>query len=250
VKNTFGSLQSFEGKLIVDAGGGSGMQSRWMAEAGASHIICLELSHSVDGIMKRNFQATPAVDVVQCSIDNPPIKANSIDGLVICHNVIQHTPSVSKTAHALWNIVGPGGEFAFNCYARNDEDFIRAIRYRLHALVRDVVSKRSFRTRMAYAKTMAALRFLPLLGYALEKSNVMFRGPIPRGPDYFGRAFWQAALDTFDEFGAHSYQHYVSHEELKTLVERLPGKSHVLNLETYFARPPLPGCALRVFKST
>ncbi len=36
IKNTFGSLDEFRGKIVVDAGAGSGIQSRWISEAGAS----------------------------------------------------------------------------------------------------------------------------------------------------------------------------------------------------------------------
>jgi len=35
--------------------------------------------------------------------------------------VIQHTPSVEKTAHALYALTAPGGEFVFNCYGLDDE---------------------------------------------------------------------------------------------------------------------------------
>jgi len=118
VKNTFGATEAFAGKLVVDAGAGSGMQSRWLSEAGARHVIALELSHAVDGVMRRNLENVPNVDVVQCSIDRPPLRDACIDGMVICHNVIQHTRSVEDTAHALWRVVAPGGELVFNCYLR------------------------------------------------------------------------------------------------------------------------------------
>ncbi|MBI3807279.1 MAG: methyltransferase domain-containing protein, partial [Nitrospirae bacterium] len=86
VKNTFGSLDVFRGKVIVDAGAGSGMQTRWMREAGAAKVIALELSHSVDGIMKENLRGLDGVDIVQCSIDRPPIRDGVISGIAICHN--------------------------------------------------------------------------------------------------------------------------------------------------------------------
>src|SRR5258705_7057416 len=121
VKNTFGSLAEFRSKVVVDAGAGSGIQSRWICEAGAKHVISLELSHSVDDVVARNLAGISNVDVVQCSIDQPPLRDGSIDGIVLCHNVIQHTRSVERTALALWRLVGSSGEFAFNCYPKNDQ---------------------------------------------------------------------------------------------------------------------------------
>jgi len=121
VLNTFGSVKAFKDKLIVDAGGGSGSQTKWFAEYGARHVIMLDLSHSVDDVVQRNLAGFKNVDVIQCSIDAPPLRDQCIDGIVYCHNVIQHTPSVEKTAHALYALTAPGGEFVFNCYGLDDE---------------------------------------------------------------------------------------------------------------------------------
>lgn len=52
---TFGGLSVFKDKVIVDAGAGSGMHSRWMVEAGARKVYALELCHSVDGVMQKNL---------------------------------------------------------------------------------------------------------------------------------------------------------------------------------------------------
>jgi 2-polyprenyl-3-methyl-5-hydroxy-6-metoxy-1,4-benzoquinol methylase len=138
VKKTFESTEFFAGKLIVDTGAGSGMQTCWMSKAGAKHVISLELSHSLDGVMRKNLDGLKNVDIVQCSIDCPPIKEGSIDGLVTCNNAIQHTPSVEKTAHALWQIVGKGGEFVFNCYPRNDKGLIRKIWFESNKFLRSI----------------------------------------------------------------------------------------------------------------
>ena len=70
-------------------------QTRWILESGAKHVIMMDLSHSVDDVVQRNLKPTGFTnyDVIQCSIDAPPIKDRSIHGMVICHNVIQHTLS-------------------------------------------------------------------------------------------------------------------------------------------------------------
>lgn len=249
VANTFGTTEAFRGKVIVDAGAGSGMQSRWMAEAGATHVISLELSHAVDGVMKRNLAGFPNVDIVQCSIDMPPIKDGAVAGMVICHNVIQHTRSVEETARALWRIVGDGGEFVFNCYTRNDQGLLRKLRFRFYLSLRRILSGLSFGLRLNYARTMAFLRFGPLFGLALEKAGFMVRGDVPIGPGWFRRAYVAGVLNTFDWFGAHAYQHHKSDEELRRLVQELqPDASNVLNLDRYFGRPQPVGCALRLIK--
>jgi SAM-dependent methyltransferase len=85
----------------------------------------MDLSHSVDDVVQRNLAGFKNVDVIQCSIDAPPLRDQSIDGIVYCHNVIHHTPSVEMTAHALYALTAPGGEFIFNCYPLNDQGLVR-----------------------------------------------------------------------------------------------------------------------------
>lgn len=247
VRNTFGSVDAFRDKVVVDAGADSGSQSRWIHEAGARQVIALELSHAVDGVMRRNLDGLDNVDIVQCSIDAPPLRDACIGGIVICHNVIQHTRSVEDTAHALWRLVGPGGEFVFNCYPKNDLGWLRRMRLRLYEALRAFLSRRSFHFRLAYARTMAVLRFVPLLGVVLEKSMLMVRGDVVPGPNWIRRAYRAGALNTFDCYGSHAWQHLKSDDETRALVARLqPDASLVGNLDRYFLRPQPIGIALRI----
>jgi SAM-dependent methyltransferase len=248
VRNTFGSTEAFRGKLIIDAGAGSGMQSRWMAEAGAARVIALELSHAVDGVIRRNLAGVNNVDVVQCSIDEPPIKDGCVDGIVICHNVIQHTPSVERTAEALWRLVAPGGELVFNCYLRNDFNLLRKLRFTIYRALRGFLSRQSFGFLLWYARTMSALRFVPGLGFALERANFVVLGHVPPGPQYLRRRYRAGVLNTFDWFGSHAFQHHKTRDEIRRLVDALqPDPAKVSNLETYLRPPaPPPGCAIRI----
>jgi hypothetical protein len=255
VANTFGSPEVFRDKVVVDAGGGSGAQTRWMLECGARHVIMLELSHSVDDVVMRNLRPSgfKNFDVVQCSIDAPPIRPRSIDGIVICHNVIQHTPSVERTAHALYDLVAPGGELVFNCYPTLDHTPLRWLRF--HAIyepLRGVLRRAPFGARLAYSRAMAAARLVPGLGLFLEKSGVLIRGNVPPIPGEttfarLRRGYRQTALNTFDWYGGHSYQHHKSEAELRALLAELqPDPAKVWNTEKYFSHPPPDGCALRV----
>jgi uncharacterized protein YbaR (Trm112 family) len=255
VANTFGSAEAFRDKVVVDAGGGSGAQTLWMLESGARHVIMLELSHSVDDVVVRNLAPSGFrnVDVVQCSIDAPPLRPRCIDGIVICHNVIQHTPSVERTARALFELVGDGGEFVFNCYPKNDGTPLRWIRMHLvYEPLRAILGRMPFRVNLAYARAAAAARLVPGLGEVLEKAGVVVQGDVPvvDGEGTVARLrrrYMAAALNTFDGFGSHSHQHHKSDDEIRALVAELqPDPDRVLNTDRYFSRPPPIGCALRV----
>ena len=66
------------------------------------------------------------------------------------------------------------------------------------------------------------------------------------------QAGWQAAaaaLNTFDCYGAHRYQHLKTEEEIRDLVRSMqPDVAKVLNMDRYFLRPPPVGIALRLRK--
>lgn len=250
VKNTFGSTDFFKNKIIVDAGAGSGMQSVWMAQAGAKLVIGLELSHAVDGIIAKNTMGYENIQIVQCSIDNPPIKKRSIPDLVICHNVIQHTPSVENTARALWSLVAPGGEFAFNCYPKNDKGVIRKIRLQFYYALRGLLSNRSFKFILTYSKIVGALSVIPVLGTVLDKMLIVVKGESARGTSLILK-YKYAVMNTFDCYGSHAYQHLKTDEEIKNLVNELqPKAEYVKNMDSYFLRPQPVGCALRIVNHT
>jgi ubiquinone/menaquinone biosynthesis C-methylase UbiE/uncharacterized protein YbaR (Trm112 family) len=255
VANTFGSVEAFKDQLIVDAGGGSGAQTRWFAEYGARHVIMMDLSHSVDDVVQHNLAGLKNVDVIQCSIDAPPLRDQSIDGIVYCHNVIQHTPSVEKTAHALYALTAPGGEFVFNCYPLNDQGMVRWVRFHcVYKPLRAVLSRMPFGVIMIYARLMAALRLAPMLGIFLEKSGFCVQGDVPHIKEEttgqrLKRRFKNTSLNTFDGFGSHRYQHHKSDAAIRDLVNAMqPDATKIRNMDQYFTRPAPIGCALRVFR--
>jgi len=244
----FGSPEYFRGKLIVDCAAGSCMHARWMSEYGASHVIALELSDSVDGIAQQNLRGIDNVDVIQCSIDAHPIRPHSINGLVNCNAAIQHTPSVKRTATALWQMVGPDGELSFSCYARYPNDPVWMARHWLvYRPLRAVLSRCPFNVILGYAKLMAKLRMIPLAGPLLEKAGVVVRGEVPPGDNYNQRLYETAVLNTFDMYGSHKYQHHLSGGELADICNSLaPKPNRTLNLERYYSRPMPPGLPIRL----
>jgi len=63
------------------------------------------------------------------------------------------------------------------------------------------------------------------------------------------RRFKNTALNTFDCYGSHSFQHHKTDDEIRALVKALqPDDRKVLNMDKYFQRPAPIGCALRVFR--
>jgi hypothetical protein len=109
-----------------------------------------------------------------------------------------------------------------------------------------------FGVTLAYARSMAAARLVPVAGDLLEKTGLCVQGDVPVVPgeapvDRLRRRFRATTLNTFDGFGSHAYQHHKSESEMRALLAELqPDRDRIGNLERYFSRPPPIGCALRV----
>ncbi len=216
------------------------MQAKWFAEYGVSLVIMMDLSHSVDDVIQRNLAGLKNVDVIQCSIDAPPLRDRCIDGVVYCHNVIHYSPSVEKTAHALYALTAPGGEFVFNCYPLNDQGMVPWVRFHLvYKSLRAVLSRMPFVVTMLCVRLRILLRLVQGLGVLLEKSGFCLMGDVPRLPDesvwgQIKRRFKSTSLKTFDAFGSHSFQHHISDDEIRALVKAMqPDAGKVTNMDVF-----------------
>jgi hypothetical protein len=140
---------------------------------------------------------------------------------------------VKKTAAAFWRMVGPGGELAFSCYLKYPRNVIWMARWLLVTTpLRAILSRCSFNTILGYAKVMARMRMEPIIGPLLEKAQLVVLGDVPPGERYQGRLLSQSILNTFDCYGGHRYQHYLSAAQLATICDELTPKPYqILNLD-------------------
>jgi len=119
--------------------------------------------------------------------------------------------------------------------------------YAVYLPVRLILSRTSFGTVLFYARVMTVLRFIPLLGWLLEKAQFVIRGDVPKGPHYLLRQWKNTVLNTYDWYGFHKYQHQKTETEIRGLIAGLqPDSTQVQNLEEFFTRPLKPGLAIRV----
>tara|TARA_R110000868_G_scaffold189695_1_gene432868 strand:- start:53949 stop:54611 length:663 start_codon:yes stop_codon:yes gene_type:complete len=220
-----------------------------MSESGAEYVIALELSHAVDDVFQRNLKGIENIDIVQCSIDMPPLKNEAIkDGIVICHNVIQHTPSVEKTALALWACTGKGSEYVMNWYQLYNKGILRKIRWAFHTNLRKFLCTKSQRFRYNWCRVICALRMLPIIGWFLEKSYIAVHGDV-LGEKSWKKRYRTCFVITFDGYGAHEYQHHSTDDQMWAILDKMqPDREKILNQEAVFAKPPKIGGAIRVFR--
>ena len=243
VRRNFGGLDFFRDKVMLDCGAGSGMHSRWMLDAGASRVISLELSGTVDGIMRSNLAAYADRNlIVQCDIANPPVRKGKFDA-VYCINVVQHTQDPAYTTGRLYGLLEEGQSLYINYY-RMPEEWWKQLRLQTAERFRRLFTARLPKPVLLGAIRTAALgTFVPLLDRLVLQ--VMICGEVPAGPDYRTRRYRQTVLNTYDWFGSHDFQHHYRCFELLALFKQASvGYERIPNLEEVI-RLALPGMAFR-----
>lgn len=110
-------LTGLEGKLVLDAGCGTGRYSHVLKDSGAE-IICVDYSYAID-VAYENLSALPNVHLIQGDILALPLKDGLFD--YICSiGVLHHTPDTRKAFQALVKKLAPGGRISIYVYPAYD----------------------------------------------------------------------------------------------------------------------------------
>lgn len=207
IRPLLGTESAFKDKVIVDAGAGSGAQSRWMAEAGAKLVVSLELSNTIFNRHKETIKGyEDVIFPIQCDIAHLPIAI--MPDIIYCINVLQHTKNPKNTFKNLSSLMQKKSIFLFNVY--NQEGFLGS---KTVKILRQVIKWLPFRIWRWFS-------FLIAFGiFALDKtapwvikskySNV-----------HFSNDFKELWLQIYDAFGAHYYQFPLSQKEQLDLFKK------------------------------
>jgi len=197
----------FKGKVIVDAGAGSGAQSRWMAEAGAKLVISLELSNTIFNRHKETIKGfEDIIFPIQCDITYPPIAIKP--DILYCVNVLQHTKDPKKTFENLSSLMHKKGIFLFNVY--NKEGFLGS---KTVEVFRQVIKWLPFRI----WKWFSFLVALGIFGLAKIAPWVI---KAKYGNVHFSSDFKELWLQIYDAFGQHYYQFPLTQKEQYDLFKK------------------------------
>ena len=202
-----GSEKFFKNKIIVDAGAGSGSQSRWMVDAGAKFVFSLELSNAIFSEHAKTIrQYEDKIYPIQCDIANPPL--NVKPDIIYCMNVIQHTKNPTQTLIALAKLMSKQTVFLFNIYDkdRNSLERLNLIR-----------CTRAF-TRFLPFAAWKWLAFLYLL-FLYTLARIPFMLSIAKKLYPLGDSFKGDWLNLYDIGGAHFYQDFYTKDEQLSMIK-------------------------------
>lgn len=123
----------YRGRLVLDAGVGSGRFAEVVAKAGGN-VVGVDLSVAVDAAYS-NVGTLPNVHLVQANIFSLPFRDGTFD-LAYSIGVLHHTPDTAGAFAKVASTVVPGGGMAVYLYdrysmGRHSSDLIRKVSARL-----------------------------------------------------------------------------------------------------------------------
>ncbi len=121
------SPSALAGKLVLDAGCGSGRFAEVALAAGAE-VIALDLSSAVEPC-RANLGSNPRLHCVQASLYELPFRAAQFD-CVYCIGVIQHTPDPKKSVISLLDKVAVGGSVGLWIYELTWKSFVGTMAFK------------------------------------------------------------------------------------------------------------------------
>lgn len=191
-------LSEFFGKLVLDAGCGTGRFSEVALRNGAI-VIGVDLSFSVDAAF-RNMRKYPSAHFIQADLFNLPFPKNKFD-FIFSFGVLHHTPDAKRAFQCLTELVKPRGKISIFVYSAYNKGIVYTSAF-----------WRFFTTKMP-KKLLYYLSYISVPLYYLYKIPVL--GNI--GKMLFVIPMWKdwkwRVLDTFDWYSP-KYQSKHTHWEV------------------------------------
>jgi 2-polyprenyl-3-methyl-5-hydroxy-6-metoxy-1,4-benzoquinol methylase/uncharacterized protein YbaR (Trm112 family) len=214
---------SLRGKLVLDAGCGSGRYTRIVGEAKAT-VIGFDLSPAVEAAAS-NTAPLSNVHIIQADVFELPLSLANFD-FIFSIGVLDHTPNTKKALSSLVPLLADNGEIAVWVYPRWPapvELYNRLLRFITTRMSLDNLH------RMAVALEPVGLLKLRLLTASDWRKRVL--GQLLRGPT-IGVSYHPdreiRICDTFDWFSP-PYQWHHTDEELESWLREF-GLVDIMNL--------------------
>jgi SAM-dependent methyltransferase len=213
-----GSLDVFEGKIVLEAGCGAGRFTEVMLDSGAK-VFAADISAAVDANYL-NFKTRPNYFICQADLLKMPTTKEQFD-IVVCLGVIQHTPNPEETIRALCSYVKRGGLLLIDHYSFDYP--VTPLRRQLRRYLMKKKEKQSLRLVQKIVRTMWPLhrllyRMRGIRGVGRIRSLFLRWSPIVDYHDAYSalgnRLLYEwAALDTYDTLTDY-YKHLRSADEI------------------------------------
>ncbi len=210
--------EAFGGKLALDAGAGAGDQSRYMTDRGAE-VVSIDLSAAIE-VVARKMRMRAGWAGAQGDVTMLPFASAQFD-VVYCEGVIQHTRDSVATVRELLRVAKPQGMILASHYTRPAAaSLLRRMKRRLslgyYEMLRRRLSSMEQFKRLLVTGNLAALAYVPLLGRFIRATGTALHSDVM--PQF--RTTW---TNTYDYYGGHAHQRFITPEEFVGYFERAGG---------------------------
>jgi ubiquinone/menaquinone biosynthesis C-methylase UbiE len=218
VAEKFGvTLEYFKGKVVVDMGAGAGDQSSYLLRQGAS-VVSVDLSSAID-VVAAKLRMNRAWFGIQGDITNLPLESEQFD-CVYCEGVIQHTRNSEQAVRELCRVVSVGGDVLAAHYLRSIPLSVwGSLKRRISTAVYETARERLARLerfkRLFVTGILAAMIYIPVLGRLIRRLGLALYYELM--PDF--KTTW---TNTYDYYGGHAYQRFMTSEEFLALFRAIP----------------------------
>jgi ubiquinone/menaquinone biosynthesis C-methylase UbiE len=202
----------YAGKLVADMGAGAGDQSAYLVRQGA-RVVSVDLSAAIE-VVARKLRMNSTWFGVQADITRLPFAAAAFD-CIYCEGVIQHTRDSALAVRELARVARPGGHVLAAHYVRTVPAaswarMKRRVSQGLYERVRTRLSRMERFKLLLLTGNLAALSYVPLVGALVRRSGLALRYDLMPG-------FKTTWTNTFDYYGNHSFQRFMSRDEFAAL---------------------------------
>ncbi len=208
----------FANRLVIDAGAGAGDQSHYMISLGAA-VVSADLSSAID-VVARKLRMNPNWVGIQTDIMSLPFRGEQFD-IVYCEGVIQHTQNSIRTVRELCRVLKTDGFILASHYVRKPANTIigrikRRITTGYYNYLRTRLSRKERFSLLFVTGVIAALNYVPIVGFLLRRTGTVLYYSLM--PDF--KTTW---TNTFDYYGNHAYQRFVTPEDFYSYFENAGG---------------------------
>jgi len=214
--------EHYSGKLVADMGAGAGDQSAYLLRQGAA-VISVDLSSAIE-VVASKLRMDSAWFGVQADITMLPLQSEQFDS-VYCEGVIQHTRDSALAVSELCRVLANGGNLLAAHYIRSVPAsswgrLKRRVSLGIYERARSRLSRLERFKLLLVTGNLAALGYTPLIGAVVRRAGLALHYDLM--PDF--KTTW---TNTFDFYGSHEYQRFMSRDEFAALFRQIPAISIV-----------------------
>ena len=118
------TLESFQGKSVLDVGCGMGRNPYWILKAGAARLLAVDYDARSVSAAKKNLTGFPQAQVERKSVYELDPKDTGLFDRVTNIGVLHHLADPPAALQHLWKCVSPGGELIVWVYGKNGNRWI------------------------------------------------------------------------------------------------------------------------------